>query len=69
MFRKVHIKKLMMKGGINRSFVRISPHYHIWASQLARVVKSLPDNSGDAIITGLMPMLGKFLGLGNGDPL
>ena len=33
------------------------------------VVKNLPANAGDAEIVGLMSVLGKFLGEGNGHPV
>ena len=33
------------------------------------VVKNLPANAGDAGIVGLIPVLGKFLGEGNGHSL
>ena len=33
------------------------------------VVKSLPDNAGDVRDTGLIPRLGRFPGVGNGNPL
>jgi len=40
-----------------------------WASQVALVVKNLPANTGDTREVGLIPGLGRFPGVGNGDPL
>ena len=40
-----------------------------WASQVALVVKNLPANAGDARDKGLIPGLGRFLGVRNGNPL
>ena len=40
-----------------------------WASQVALVVKNLPDNAGDARDKGLIPGLGRFPGVGNGNLL
>ena len=39
------------------------------ASQLVLVVKNLPANAGDARDTGLNPLLGRYLGVGHGNPL
>ena len=39
---------------------------HLGASKVALVVKNLSDNAGDA---GLIPVWGKFPGVGNGNPL
>ena len=39
------------------------------ASQVALVVKNLPANAGDTRDVGLIPGLGKSLGVGNGNPL
>ena len=40
-----------------------------WASQVALVVKNLPANAGDARDKGLIPGLGRFPGVGNGNLL
>ena len=40
-----------------------------WASQMALVVKNLPANAGDARDKGLIPGLGRFPGVGNGNLL
>ena len=39
------------------------------ASQVALVVKNPPANAGDIRDTGLIPRSGRFLGVGNGNPL
>ena len=39
------------------------------ASQVALAVKNLPDSAGDAREVGLIPGLGRFPGVGNGNPL
>ena len=39
------------------------------SSQVALVVKSLPANAGDIRDTGLIPVLGRSPGGGNGNPL
>ena len=36
---------------------------------MALVVKNLPANAGDAREVGLIPGLGRFPGIGNGNPL
>ena len=40
-----------------------------WASQVALVVKNLPASAGDARDKGLIPGLGRFPGVGNGNLL
>ena len=40
-----------------------------WASQVALVVKNLPANTGDTREAVLIPGLGRFPGVGSGDPL
>ena len=40
-----------------------------WASQVALVVKNLPANAGDTRDKGLIPGLGRFPGVGNGNLL
>ena len=42
---------------------------HIWASQVALVVKNPPANAGDTRDKGSFPGLGRSPGEGNGDPL
>ena len=39
------------------------------ASQVATVVKNLPGNAGDGKDAGSTPGLGRFPGVGNGNPL
>ena len=39
------------------------------ASQVALVVKNPPANAGDIRDMGLIPRSGRFLGVGNGNPL
>ena len=39
------------------------------ASQVATVVKNLPGNAGDGKDAGSAPGLGRFPGVGNGNPL
>ena len=39
------------------------------ASQVALVVKNLPANAGDIKDAGLIPGLGRFPGIGNGNSL
>ena len=39
------------------------------ASQVALVVKNLPTSAGDARDVGSIPGLGRFAGVGNGNPL
>ena len=41
----------------------------VWASQVALVVKSLPENPGDLRDVGLLPGSGRSPGEGNGNPL
>ena len=38
-------------------------------SRVAELVKNLPSNVGDAGDVGLIPGLGRFPGVGNGNPL
>ena len=47
----------------------IDIHIHIWDSQMALVVKSLPANAEDLRDSGLIPGLGRSLGGGNGNTL
>ena len=42
---------------------------HIWASQVALVVKNPPANAGDRRDKGSFPGSGRSPGEGNGDPL
>ena len=42
---------------------------HEWASQVALVVKYLPDNAGGTRDAGSIPELGRAPGLGDGNPL
>ena len=42
---------------------------YVWASQVALVVKNLPDNVGDARDAGSIPGLGRSPGGGHGNPL
>ena len=44
-------------------------HINIWISQVVQLVKNLPANTGDARDVGLIPGLGRFPGIGNGNPL
>ena len=44
-------------------------HETTWSSQVALVVKNLPDNAGDARDIGLIPGLRRSTGGGNGLPL
>ena len=44
-------------------------HETTWVSQVALVVKNLPENAGDARDIGLIPGLGRSTGGGNGLPL
>ena len=41
----------------------------VWASQVALVVKNLPENAGDLRDVGLIPGSGRSPGEGNGNPL
>ena len=41
----------------------------IWASQVVLVIKNLPTNAGDIRDVGLIPGLGRFPGVGHGNPL
>ena len=45
------------------------PHITIGASQVALVVKNLPDNTGDIRDAGLIPGLVRALGGGHGNPV
>ena len=40
-----------------------------WASQVALVVKNPPANAGDARDACLSPLLGRYPGIGNSNPL
>ena len=40
-----------------------------WASLVVQMVKNLPANAGDENDAGLIPVLGRYLGGGNGHPL
>ena len=42
---------------------------YVWASQVALVVKNLPDNVGDVRNAGSIPGSGRFSGGGHGNPL
>ena len=44
-------------------------YYMVGASQVALVVKNLPDNAGDIRETGSIPGLGRRPGGGHGNPL
>ena len=41
----------------------------MWISQVVQLVKNLPANTGDARDVGLISGLGRFPGIGNGNPL
>ena len=66
-----HGQKKKKKGVIpirKQRFNMIRKHNQ-WASQVAPVVKNLPDKAGDIRDTGLIPGLGRFSGGGHGNPL
>ena len=44
-------------------------YQHIWASQVAQLVKNPPANAGDIRHVGLIPGLGRSPGGGHGNPL
>ena len=44
-------------------------HINMWISQVVQLVKNLPANTGDARDVGLISGLGRFPGIGNGNPL
>ena len=41
----------------------------LWTSQVVLVVKNPPANAGEIREVGLIPGLGRCLGVGHGDPL
>ena len=64
---KIQLSKDEEKRFFNSIYLHsLSLHY---ASQVAPVVKNLPDNTGDARDTGLIPGSGRSPGEGNGNPL
>ena len=64
---KIQLSKDEEKSFFNSIYLyNLSLHY---ASQVALVVNNLPDNTGDARDTGLVPGSGRSPGEGNGNPL
>ena len=65
--KKIQLSKDEEKSFFNSIYLHnLSLHC---ASQAALVVKNLPDNTGDAKDTGLIPGSGRSPGEGNGNPL
>ena len=54
---------------LSHAYIDTNMYIHIWASQMAPVVKNLPANAGDVRDTDLISGLGRFPGGCHGNPL